>query len=366
MNSPGNEVPKLSCDSYVAVALQPRIYGCRNKNDIQKNMENQLKLLDLSIPGGLLYGGGPVKLVALPEGAIQGFYDEISNMDQATYCQELAIEIPGRETDMLAQKAKDYGVYIAAQAKAVESDITTARFFNQGFIISPEGEIILKHTKNIISLVEGSTSPYDLWDKWAAKYGEGLEAYYPVVKTDIGNLGMAICAETLFPETYRALFVMGAEVVISITLAEPMIRMGVWESNNRARALDNICYLVCPNGGPYYPTPDEEVPFSLLGGNAMVVDYRGTPQSRANSSNEACIPGEINIKGLREYRATSPHAAHIGQMRAGLWRQIYERLPDFPKNRYMERTYDHILDRHGLLLESLERFYEKGVFTRPA
>ncbi|MEW6185414.1 MAG: nitrilase-related carbon-nitrogen hydrolase [Thermodesulfobacteriota bacterium] len=366
MNPSAKEAPTLSGDSYVAIALQPRIYGCRDKKDLKKNLENQLKLLDISLPGGLLYGGGPVKLVALPEGAIQGFYDELSNMDQVSYCKELAIEIPGPETDLLAQKAKDYGVYIAAQAKVVEPDISTERFFNQGFIISPEGEIILKHTKNIISLVEGSTSPYDLWDKWSAKYGGGLESYYPVVRTDIGNLGLAICAETLFPETYRALALMGAEVIISITLAEPMIRMGIWESNNRTRAVDNICYLVCPNGGPYYPTPDEDVPFSLLGGNAMIVDYRGYPQSRAHYHNEAGIPGEINIKGLRQYRATSPHAAHIGQMRAGLWRQIYERWPDFPKNRYMERTYDHILERHVLLLESLERLFEKGIYTRPA
>ena len=99
MNHQKNRGPELAFDSYVAVALQPRIYGCRNRDDIKKNMKNQLSLLDSSIGHAFLVGGGPVKLVAFAEGSIQGFWDEISHMDQATYCKELAIRIPGEETD---------------------------------------------------------------------------------------------------------------------------------------------------------------------------------------------------------------------------------------------------------------------------
>jgi predicted amidohydrolase len=326
-----------------------------------------MSLLDKAIPHGFLVGGGPVKLVSLAEGSIQGFWDELSHLDQATYCKDLAIRIPGEETELLARKAKEYGVYLVAQAKVVEPDVAPDRFFNQGFLISPEGEIILKHTKNIISLVEGSTSPYDLWDKWSEKYGESLEAYYPVAKTEIGNLAISICAETVcFPETYRALTLMGAEVVVRMTLPEPMVRWGIWEATSRARAFDNACYLVCPNGGPYYETPDEDAPYSLLGGNAMIVDYRGNIVSIARNQDEASVPGEINIRALREYRSTSPHAGEIAQMRSGLWKQIYERWPDYPKDLYADRTYRHVIERHGLHLEALEKLFEAGIFTRPA
>jgi len=366
MSQPEARDPKLAFDSYTAVALQPRIYGCRNRDDIKKNLKNQFSLLDSSIGHAFLVAGGPVKLVAFAEGSIQGFWDELSNLDQATYCKELAIRIPGEETEQLARKAKEYGVYIVAQAKVVEPDIAPDRFFNQAFIISPEGEIILKHTKNIISLIEGSTSPYDLWDKWSEKYGEGLEAYYPVARTDIGNLAVSICAETLlFPETYRALGVMGAEVIVRMTLPEPMVMWGIWESTSRTRAFDNACYLVCPNGGPYYLTPDEDAPYSLLGGNAMIIDYRGNVSIKADHQNEAAVPGEIHIKALREYRTTSPHAGELSQMRSSLWKQIYERWPDYPKNLYVERTYSNVLERHALHLKALERLFEAGIFTRP-
>ena len=35
--------PPLTHDLYIAVALQPRTYGCRNKKDMEKNLDNVLK-----------------------------------------------------------------------------------------------------------------------------------------------------------------------------------------------------------------------------------------------------------------------------------------------------------------------------------
>jgi predicted amidohydrolase len=366
MNEPESRDPKLAYDSYIAIALQPRTYGCRNKEEVKKNLKNQLNLIDDAFIHCYLAGGGPVKLLALAEGSIQGFYDELNNMDHAAYCRDLAIRIPGEETEQLAGKAREYDVYIAAQAKVVDPDITEDRFFNQGFIISPKGEIILKHTKNIISVIEGSASPYDLWDKWCAKYGDSLEAYYPVANTDIGNLGMCICAETLLPESFRALAVNGAEVIIRPTLPEPTVSWGAWEFTSRARAFDNVCYLVCPNNGPYYPTVDRETPYSLLGGESMIVDYRGNIVTKVRNDSVTAVPGCLDLRALREYRATSPQSAHMVQMRSNLWKQIYEKWPEYPKNLYVERDYPEVLERAGLHLQIMEKFFEAGIYVRPA
>ncbi len=357
--------PKLVHDSYIAIALQPRTYGCRSREEVKRNLRNQSDLIDGVYGNAYLAGGGPVKLIALPEGSIQGFYDELTNMDHASYCRDIAIRIPGEETEQLAGKAKEYDVYIAAQAKVVDPDLAEDRFINQGFIISPKGEIILKHTKNIISVVEGSASPYDLWEKWNAKYGDTLEAHYPVAKTEIGNLGMCICAETLFPESFRALAVNGAEVIIRPTLPEPTVSWGAWEFTSRARAFDNVCYLVCPNNGPYYATVDKDTPYSLLGGQSMIVDYRGNIVTKVNHENVTGVPGCLDIRALREYRATSPQSAHIVQMRSSLWKQIYEKWPEYPKNLYMERDYPNVLERHLMHLGFMESFFEAGIYTRP-
>jgi beta-ureidopropionase len=366
MSHPETQAPKLAHDSYIAIALQPRAYGCTNKEEVKKNLKNQSNLIDDAFVHAYLAGGGPVKLVALAEGSLQGFYDELNNMDHATYCKDIAIRIPGEETEQLAKKAREYDVYLAAQAKVVDPEVAEDRFFNQGFIISPKGEIVLKHTKNIISVVEGSASPYDLWGKWVERYGDTLEAYYPVAKTEIGNLGMCICAETLFPESFRALAVNGAEVIIRPTLPEPTVSWGTWEFTSRARAFDNVCYLVCPNNGPYYATVDRETPYSLLGGQSMIVDYRGNLVTKVDHDNVTGVPGCIDIKALREYRATSPQSAHMVQMRSNLWKQIYEKWPEYPKNLYVERDYPDLLERAGLHLQILESFFKAGVYTRPA
>ena len=46
MSKPENQDPKLECDSYIAIALQPRAYGCTNKEEVKKNLKNQSILID--------------------------------------------------------------------------------------------------------------------------------------------------------------------------------------------------------------------------------------------------------------------------------------------------------------------------------
>jgi len=351
MSQPEKISPGLGYESYISVALQPKTYGCRNKEDVRKNLDHLTQLIDDTMYTAWLGGASPVKLVTIPEGGIQGFWDEMSNMDQADYCKNVAITIPGPETDRLAEKAKKHEIYIAAQAKVSDPDLMPDRFFNMGFIISPEGEIILKHTKNIISVIEGSTSPYDIWDRWVEKKGDNLEAFYPVVKTDIGNLAIAICAEASFPETFRAFSVMGAEVIIKMTMAEPFISTGYWEYTNRTRAFDNMCYIVAPNLGPYYTNPDLGETYSVCGGNSMIVDYKGEIVTKADHGNVGSVPGEIFLKNLRQYRTEAPIGLTLAQMRPGLWKQIYEKWPDYPKNLYLEKTYPKAEDRMLLLWE---------------
>ena len=66
----GTSGPGLTSDSYVAVAVQPPIYGCRHKQDVKKNLDNVCRLIEDSIfnPAGV----GEVKIVALAEGSLQG------------------------------------------------------------------------------------------------------------------------------------------------------------------------------------------------------------------------------------------------------------------------------------------------------
>lgn len=44
-----------------------------------------------------------MKLAVIPEGALQGFTDEVFDMDHAEYREEIAVDVPGEETDVLGE-----------------------------------------------------------------------------------------------------------------------------------------------------------------------------------------------------------------------------------------------------------------------
>src|ERR671939_2039621 len=129
---------------YTAVGLIPTVWGIRKRAEIQKNLDHISHLIKAaSWLSGLSI---PVRLIAIPEGALQAFNDEVLDLDHATFARECAIDIPGEETDELGKIAKEYNAFVMAQAKARHPDLKD-RYFNVGFIINPRGRVILQHYK---------------------------------------------------------------------------------------------------------------------------------------------------------------------------------------------------------------------------
>ncbi len=109
--------------------------GIRKREDIAVNLENLRHLVKAA--AWLSSLELPVRLIALPEGALQGFNDEVLDLDHVQFARECAIDIPGPETDALGAIAREYNSYIMAQAKAHHPDWPD-RFFNVGFILDPK------------------------------------------------------------------------------------------------------------------------------------------------------------------------------------------------------------------------------------
>src|SRR5215831_19272139 len=123
---------------YTAVGLIPTVRGIRKREDIGRNLEHLSHLVKAA--SWLSSLDLPVRLIALPEGALQGFNDEVLDLDHAEFARECAIDLPGEETDALGSIARQYQSFIIAQAKARHPDWKD-RFFNVGFILDPAGEI---------------------------------------------------------------------------------------------------------------------------------------------------------------------------------------------------------------------------------
>jgi predicted amidohydrolase len=130
------------------------------------------------------------------------------------------------------------------------------------------------------------------------------EELFPVAKTELGNLGCAICYDWLFPEAIRALALNGAEVLIRVSAymdpwgATPP--MDWWTVVNRCRAIENLAYVVAANQGA---SLKHYAPFSWPGGS-MVVDFDGRILAQADPGpGEKIVVAEIDVDAVREARA---------------------------------------------------------------
>src|SRR4051794_4981179 len=90
--------------------------GIRYRDEIKHNLEHLEHLVKAA--SWLSAMALPVRLITIPEGALQGFNDEVLDHDHEWFARECAIDIPGPETDALGRMAATYDAYVMATAKA--------------------------------------------------------------------------------------------------------------------------------------------------------------------------------------------------------------------------------------------------------
>src|SRR6201991_2148706 len=91
---------------YTAVGLIPTVWGIRTRAEIQKNLDHITHLIKAA--SWLSSLDLTVRLIAIPEGALQGFNDEVLDLDHEEFARECAIDVPGPETDALAALARQW------------------------------------------------------------------------------------------------------------------------------------------------------------------------------------------------------------------------------------------------------------------
>jgi predicted amidohydrolase len=354
----------MRIEPYQAIGLVPTMRGIRQRSEIGVNLEHLSHLIKAA--SWLSSLDLPVRLIAIPEGALQGFNDEVLDLDHETFAAECAIDIPGPETDYLGGLARQWNAFIMAQAKARHPEFP-GRFFNVGFVLDPEGEVILRHHKVVPLLpVEHSVSPHNVWDKWIELYGRNLDAFYPVADTAIGRLGFLMANEGSYPENARGLAMNGAEVLYRGPYPHPHVGNGLFEVQNRARALDNNLYLIACNVGTYYLSADSDVPIDTFGGGSAVIDYRGQIVGRHDySAGSSWVAGTIDIEALRSFRASAQWDNWIKDLTTEQYQLIYEQ-PIYPKNLYLDRKpYDHAEYRREVIDRQIRLMHERDIWRQP-
>lgn len=351
-------------EPYQAVGLIPTVRGIRTRADIMLNIEHLKHMMKAATwLSGLDI---PVRLVAFPEGALQAFNDEVLDLDHEWFAEHGAIDLPGPETDEIGKIAREYNVFIMAQAKARHPD-WPKRFFNVGFIVDPQGEIILKHYKvSPLFPVEHSVCPHDVYDWWIEKYGRNLDAFWPVADTEIGRLGIMMANEGSYPENARALALNGAEVVYRASYPHPATGNEFFEIQSRARALDNNMYIVAPNMGTYYLYPDSDIPIDTFGGRSYVINHRGQIVGQNHYGGVSTyMAGVIDIEALRFHRANAQWDNWLKDIRTELYQILYEE-PIYPKNLYLDRKpFTHAQYRKNVIEKQIALMHKRDVWVKP-
>ncbi|NSZ20017.1 N-carbamoyl-D-amino-acid hydrolase [Agrobacterium vitis] len=150
--------------------------------------------------------------VVFPELAFTTFFPRWLLSDQAEIDSFFERDMPGPETQPLFDAAKDLGIgFYIGYAELAEEEGQTRRF-NTAIIVDTMGEIVGKYRKIHLpghaEPVEGRASQH-----LEKRYFEPGNLGFPVWRTLDGIIGMCICNDRRWPETYRVMALQGAELV---------------------------------------------------------------------------------------------------------------------------------------------------------
>ena len=186
----------------------------------------------------------------------------------------------------LGRVAAKHQMYLVVCSDSIEED---GAVYNTAFFIGRDGKEIGRYHK---------TCP--TWSECGAR-ARGTEL--PVFPTpDLGNVGMLICYDLVFPETARALALAGADIIFFPTMGGAAVGDGdIGKQALRVRAAENHLYLVV----------------AFRGSGSMVISPRGKILARAEGEDGLAI-ADIDPQGGR----TGGDAMnHQHDMRARLFRE---------------------------------------------
>lgn len=231
-----------------------------------------------------------VDIIVFPELATSGY-------ELGVRFTELAQRVPGPSVNLMAQRAAEYGVHIAfglATKERVESIL-----FNSAVVIGPDGELL------------GSYNKVHLRGEERMAFREGYK--FPVINTEIADIGIMLGWDLAFPEVARSLALDGAELLLGMTNWETRY-MDEYRTYVRSRAYENGLFVAAAN------RVGEDVILNF-GGESMIVGPRGqihatlgedgeeTAEAGASgTANEESAP-EASNGSAGEQKSDSPAAA---------------------------------------------------------
>lgn len=231
---------------------------------IKRNEENLETILNATREAAL----NRAALVVFPECSLAGIV--YSSRQEA---MPFAETIPGSSTNKITTLCQELKVYVIFGLLEKEN----SKLFNAAVFIGPQG-LIAKYRKNHL--------PYLGIDR----FDDIGDQPFKVYQTPIGNIGLFICYDIVFPECSRVMTLMGADI-----LAHPTNFPGDKVTNYviNTRALENKVHVVSTNR----VGTERGYTFSGL---SKIIAASGDTIALASPDKEEIIYGEISLEQARQ------------------------------------------------------------------
>ncbi len=175
----------------------------------------------------------------------------------------------GPVQQFLSDTARELGMWILGGTTVIKGD-SARRVSNTSLLVDAHGKRVARYDKiHLFDVaIPGRNEQY-------LESTHVMPGRKPVVAdTPVGRLGMSVCYDVRFPELYRELVAQGAEwLAVPAAFTVPTGRAH-WEPLLRARAIENLCYVVAPAQWGTHTSGRETY------GDTLIVDYWGQVLSR--------------------------------------------------------------------------------------
>jgi nitrilase len=249
--------------------------------NVAANLAEADRLIQIAVESG-------AKLVALPENfAIMGLKDS----DKVAVREE-----PGKGPiqKFLAAQSRKHGIWLIGGSVPMECG-NARKVYNSCLVYDDKGKQVARYDKIHLFGLDLGNEHYR--EDTTIKAGDSVV----VVDTPFGRLGLSICYDLRFPELYRAM----GEVSIIVVPAAFTATTGRahFETLVRARAIENLAYVIAPAQGGYHLSGRE------THGDSMIVDPWGNILDRLPRGSGVVVAG-INADYQQGLRASLPAQRH--------------------------------------------------------
>jgi len=228
------------------------------------------------------------KLVVLPE------YFAIMGLKDTDKVAAREAEGKGPIQKFLASMAKKHKIWLIGGSVPLEASVA-GKVRNSCLVYDDKGKLAARYDK--IHLFGLDLGNEHFREEKTIEPGNRVV----VVETPFGRIGLSICYDLRFPELYRAM--QNVDIIVVPSAFTETTGRAHWETLVRARAIENLAYVVAPAQGGYHLSGRE------THGNSMIVDPWGVILDRLPRGSGVVIAG-INPAYQASLRGSLPALKH--------------------------------------------------------